>query len=185
MTIDIFSADEQSLLEAWCQSKAIDDEVDRLLKAEGIIDEPVHYSRLDAWIGAFLARPRRVIGLRRHLGTVVWATSAPGFTFAGSYDTTWLPGFDVHVVTYSQRNSPFEYDPVAVGHLGRGVAATAGTRAVLVRDWRALCTGPNQSAWHEWWPGLVDETTAKVWREEAWFDHEDFPELLAEEAAHK
>ena len=53
MTIDIFSADERTLLEAWFGSAPIDAHIDALLTAAGFDHDCQHYTRLDAWVGAF------------------------------------------------------------------------------------------------------------------------------------
>ena len=53
MTIEIFSADERTLLEAWFHSAPINGHLDTLLRAAGFDHDCEPYTRLDAWVGAF------------------------------------------------------------------------------------------------------------------------------------
>ena len=163
----IYTPDERRLLEAWLRKRPITKSIDCLLRAEGIDEEPPHYTRLDAWVGRFLNRRRRVIGMKRHLGDIVWATSAPGFTYPGHYHMIWLPEFDVNAVTYTQeQNSPFGYPTFAIGHC----EARELPWMVLHRDWRALHETYDQSPWEEWWPGELPAAQAAVCRQSAFSD---------------
>lgn len=169
--MSLYTPAEQELLHAWLRATPIDEELSAGLDADGIEHEPEHYSRLDAWVGQFLYRRRRVTGLKRRLGGIVWATSAPGFTFPGFYDLHVLPGLDVNVVTYSQHPSPFGYPHFGIGHYSVREPVSSVWN-ILYRDWHALYTVYDQSPWEEWWSGLLDQARAKAYRQIA-FSNED------------
>jgi hypothetical protein len=52
---------------------------------------------------------RRVTVVPRHLLTINWADSAPGFSWPEAYHATFIPGFNRYVVTAS-RDSPEPYE---------------------------------------------------------------------------
>ena len=58
--------------------------------------------------------------LPRHLFTINWADSGPGFSWPEAYHLTFLPGFDRFVVTASQDSPEMHgYTDEAIGHFGR------------------------------------------------------------------
>jgi len=210
MTIDIFSADERTLLEAWFRSAPIDARIDALLTAAGFDRDCQHYTRLDAWVGAFAVagiqeqlpncgicngrgvtltrayrevEARTVTGLTRHLFTINWANSAPGISWPVRYTLAWIPVFDQFVVVASADGADvFGYADFALGHFPAGGDWLAPVKEIIVRDWRAALDGWNQSAWaHLFDWGVVSEEVALAWRREVWAGTEWWDEPDPEE----
>jgi hypothetical protein len=131
MSNDIYTPDEQALLEAWFEGRPHAFEVEEVLERLGFDHDPcAGYTRLDAWMGAFavrdiqgrlpncgigqrdgtyvLTRPidrsrrsKKVAGAVRFLFRINWADSGPGFSWPADYHLVWLRGFDRWVLTYS------------------------------------------------------------------------------------
>jgi hypothetical protein len=117
-------------------------------------------------------KPRRKVALRsRHLLTINWADSGPGFSWPESYRLVWVPGYDRHVLTASGDGGGEE-----------GCAADAALAAIPPGDAELLervgehlrghwCFGwkEGQEAWaYCFTEGLVSEATALAWRDEVW-----------------
>jgi len=91
--------------------------------------------------GVQLARPildrraeRKVELWPRHLLTINWADSGPGFSWPVSYYATYVPGFDLTVVTGSADcPDAFGFCDVAIGSFGPEVSILA---RISHTDWR-------------------------------------------------
>jgi hypothetical protein len=210
MTIDVFSADEQELLEAWFRSAPIDEHLDGLLTAAGFACDCEPYTRLDAWVGAFAVaeiqeqlpncgicdgrgvtltrtyrevEDRTVTGLTRHLFTINWANSAPGVSWPVAYTLVWIPVFDEFVVVASADGTDaFGYADFALGHFPAGGDWIAQVKDIVVRDWQAALAGWDQAAWeHLFGSGAVPEEVSMAWRREVWAGTEWWDEEEPEE----
>ena len=202
----IYTPDERFLLDAWFHSAPIDDRIDALLNASGFADDCEFYTRLDAWVGAFAvaeiqarlpnfgvcygdgtvvltrklraSRKRRVTGLVRHLFTINWADSGPGYSWPGAYNLVWIPEFDQFVLAYST-DSPelLGYCDFALGHFDAAVDWREASKAILVQDWHVAFEGFDQAPWaYLFDTGLVSSEEALAWRAEAWRGHEEIKE---------
>ena len=210
MTIDIFSPDEQALLEAWFRQAPIDERLGRLLDAAGFDYECQHYARLDAWVGALAVaeiqdqlpncgicdgrgvtltrtfrevEDRTVTGLTRHLFTINWADSGPGISWPVAYTLVWIPVFDRFVVVASADGTDaFGYADFALGHFPAGGDWVAQVKEVVVRDWFAALSGWNQAAWaYLFDSGAIPEQVTMAWRREVWAGTEWWDEEEPEE----
>ena len=197
MTIDIFSAEEQALLEAWFRSAPIDQRLGGLLDAAGFDHDCQHYTRLDAWVGAFAVaeiqeqlpncgicdgrgvtltrsyrevEDRTVTGLSRHLFTINWADSGPGISWPVAYTLVWIPVFDEFVVVASADGTDaFGYADFALGHFPAGGDWVAQVKEIVVDDWRAQHAGWDQAAWaYLFDSGAIPEEETMAWRREVW-----------------
>jgi hypothetical protein len=85
----------------------------------------------------------------RHLLTINWADSGPGFSWPVAYNATYVPGFDRSVVTASA-DCPEMFGgvcDVAISSFGPEVAIIQGCRDIIICDWswqRAEC---DQQRW--------------------------------------
>jgi hypothetical protein len=209
---DLYTADERRLLEAWISGGRLSREDDALLAQLGFDHDPGdHYTRLDAWVGAFavrdiqqrlpncgifrgdsltLTRPiaqdrrsKRVAGAVQFLFRINWADSGPGISWPADYHLVWLPGFDTWALTYSA-DSPecLGYCDFALGCIAPSEDWRAAVKTLLVGNWRAQYREWEQPPWaYLWGTGRVSEEEALAWRREAWAGHEEFAEEEDEE----
>jgi hypothetical protein len=207
----VYTADERRLLETWISKGHVSREDEALLALLGFDHDPGdHFTRLDAWVGAFavrdiqqrlpnfgifhgdhltLTRPiakgrrsKRVAGAVQFLFRINWADSGPGFSWPADYHLVWLPGFDTWVLAYSA-DSPdaLGYCDFALGCVGPADDWRAAVKTLLVENWRAQYREWEQAPWAQLWGvGRVSAAEALAWRREAWAGHEEFAE---EEAA--
>ena len=208
----VYTADERRLLEAWISKGHLSTEDEALLTSQGFDHDPGdHFTRLDAWVGAFavrdiqhrlpncgifhgenltLTRPIEKGRRSKHVASAVqflfrinWADSGPGMSWPADYHLVWLPGFDSWVLAYSADSSDaLGYCDFALGCVGSGEDWRAAVKKLLVENWRAQYREWEQSPWaHLWEAGRVSETEALAWRREAWAGHEEFAEEEADE----
>jgi len=118
---------------------------------------------------------RRVALAPRHLFTLNWADSGPGFSWPGAYYCTWVPGYDRYVVTYSgDTPEVFGYCDFALGHFGREEELKEGCRGVVTADWTAQYEGCSQGRWaYLFSTGQVGEEEANTWADAVWPEGED------------
>lgn len=112
---------------------------------------------------------RPVRPMPRHLFTINWADSGPGFSWPEAYYVTYLLGYHHHIVTAAQDSSDvFGYTELAIGHFpasGEDIEEPSGE--VLRNWWRSDLQA--SSPWEYFWEaGLIDEETAEGWALEAW-----------------
>jgi hypothetical protein len=192
MAEDIYSPDEQRLLEAWFQSRSLSLEDEALLELLGFDHDPCEaYTRLDAWVGAFavrdiqarlpncgigrsdggyvLTRPivksrrsKKVASAVRFLFRINWANSGPGFSWPADYHLMWLAGFERWVLCYSADS------PDAMGYCDFALGAF-GAECDWRESVREILVEDWRFQWSEWgqspWEELWD--TGLVTEEEA------------------
>jgi hypothetical protein len=116
-------------------------------------------------------RARRKVELwPRHLMTINWADSGPGFSWPVAYKATYVPGFSRTVVTASADCSESfgGVCDVAIGCFGRDVSFLDGSHDVIVSDWSSQ-RDHDQPRWaYLFDAGLVSEAEAQVWADEVW-----------------
>ena len=192
MAEDIYSPDEQRLLQAWFQSRSLSLEDEALLEVWGFDHDPCEaYTRLDAWVGAFavrdiqerlpncgighadgsylLTRPivknrrsKKVASAVRFLFRINWANSGPGFSWPADYHLMWLAGFERWVLCYSADS------PDAMGYCDFALGAF-GAECDWRESVREILVEDWRFQWSEWgqspWEELWD--TGLVTEEEA------------------
>lgn len=140
----------------------------RLPQWAAIDDAGVHLAR--DYRPKELVPARRMAMIPQHLFTLNWADSGPGFSWPAAYYATWIPGYDRFAVTDSADcPDAHGYADLAIGHFGKEEGLVAGSRQVVVADWRRRIGEYGQGRWaYLFGEGLVDETEAKAWADEAW-----------------
>ncbi len=114
----------------------------------------------------------------RHLLTINWADSGPGFDWPVSYNAIYVPGFDRTVVTASgDCADAFGACDVALGYFGPDTSLLEGSGKIIRGDWASQRLDHEQQRWAKVvTPGLVSEAEANAWADEVWLDHEDASE---------
>jgi hypothetical protein len=114
--------------------------------------------------------PNRTVLLQpRHLFTINWADSGPGFSWPVAYYVTWIPYYDRFVVTSSADCADmFGYCDFALGAFGIDKPIKEGTREIISADW----TSHRESEQPRWAclfnTGLISKAEADAWAEEVW-----------------
>lgn len=104
-----------------------------------------------------------------HLFTINWGDSGPGFSWPEAYYATWLPGYDVSVVTASA-DSPdtHGYSDFAIGWF-RGPADAHGRAAECVADHWIVQKGYCQERWaYLLDAGALDQRAANALADAVW-----------------
>ena len=127
-------------------------------------NSPTHQHRLIATVPQFLFE-------------INWADSGPGFSWPEAYYVTWLPYYDVFVVTASQDSPDVHgYTDEAIGWFGKHKDIAQGS-AEIIRDqwWQGQHDEYEQYRWaYLFGTGLIDKSTAYEWADKVWgIDEED------------
>jgi hypothetical protein len=104
----------------------------------------------------------------RHLFTINWADSGPGFSWPEKYYVARIPGYEVCIVTGSA-DSPdaHGYCDFALGWYLGGVSDIDRAGECIRAWWKSL--GAGQQRWaYLFGTGAVDEETAERWADEVW-----------------
>ncbi len=104
--------------------------------------------------------------------SINWANSAPGLWWPVAYFVTYLPLYDIHVVTQSA-DSPdaFGYCDFAIGHFSPD--GTTSAVDIINRDWAWSRDEWDQHRWEEVFvPGLIEAEEAERMADEVWGDGE-------------
>jgi hypothetical protein len=118
----------------------------------------------------------------RHLLTINWADSGPGFSWPVAYFATYIPLYDVHIVTESA-DSPdmFNVCDIAIGHFKVGEEITEASLEIIKADWTYQKGEWSQEPWvYLFDQGLVSTKQANEAREYVWKEEteEDFDEAI-------
>ena len=113
---------------------------------------------------------RKVALLARHVFTVNWADSGPGFSWPCAYYATWVPVYDRYVVTASSDSDElFGYCDFAIGDFGANEDLISGSRRAITADWKAQSLCAEQDRWGCLFSeGLVDSEEAAKWADTVW-----------------
>jgi hypothetical protein len=196
-------------------SCAKDIEADEAAKRLGFIKEPDHYRRTDAaaafvvlesvetrlpqWAAVredsvILARKhrddakipdRKILLQPRHLFTINWADSGPGFSWPVAYYVTWLPYYNRFVITASA-DSPdaFGYCDFALGAFGIDTPFKEGAKEIICADWAYQNGEWEQQRWvYLFGTGLISKAEANAWADAVWLREPDEEESEDEDAA--
>ena len=117
---------------------------------------------------------RKIEVVPQYLLTINWADSGPGFSWPAAYHVTWLPVYDVYIVTESA-DSPdaYGYCDFAIGYFTEpdDVAKSAGE--IIKDDWQWAMNSRDQPRWaYLFGTGLIDEEAAEKMADEVWGDGE-------------
>src|SRR5215471_6807581 len=96
------------------------------------------------------AIPHRKIAVLppRHLLTINWADSGPGYSWPVAYYVAWVPHYDRFVVTASADcPESFGYCDFAIGSFGIETPLKEGARRVICGDWQKLKSAWEQQRW--------------------------------------
>lgn len=181
MSADLYSPNEQALLEAWFAGRQPTLAQETWLAQQGFEDQPCEpYTRLDAWVGAFavrdiqerlpntgivsedsviLTRPinrnrrsKKVAGAARFLFQINWADTAPGYSWPVDFHLVWLPEFDRWLLIDSADSPDARgYCDFALGSIGPEEDWRAAVRGILVDDWRYQFNQWDQAPWAYVW----------------------------------
>ena len=123
---------------------------------------------------------RKVLLQPRHLFTINWADSGPGFSWPTAYYVTWLR----YVVTASADcPDAFGYCDFALGAFGIDRPIKEGARKIIVDDW-ADQRGREQQRWaYLFSTELISKQEAEAWAEQVWPSKCGEEENLEEETA--
>jgi hypothetical protein len=104
-----------------------------------------------------------------------WADSGPGFSWPESYHVTYLPYYNVYVVTGSVDSPEMHgYTDRALGQFPPDVPLLEGSRKIIVEDWD-MQAGWGQEEWaYLFSEGTVDTAMARAWAEEVWGKEEEY-----------
>jgi len=137
------------------------------------------YSREDG--ETILARhynPRRnqkINVLPQFLFMINWADSGPGFSWPESYYATYLPGYDIFIVTLSQDSTDaYGYEDLAMGCFNSDESILDGSHRIITDAWKAQHDEYDQQCWsYLFYDGLIDAETAYAWAKEVWSEEAD------------
>lgn len=206
LAVELFTADEDLVLATWFEIDRPFPErrVDDILDQWNIPVEIPEYRRIDAAVAQILleriqdrlpnwtaavgdrfvvARPilerraRRKVELwPRHLLTINWADSGPGFSWPVAYKATYVPGFD-HTIVTASADCPEAFGGVcdlAIGAFGWETSILDGSRRVIMSDWRYQRREHEQQRWaYLFDTGIVGKAEAEAWADVVWSDDGD------------
>jgi hypothetical protein len=116
-------------------------------------------------VGKAPHKQRQLSTIPRKLFTINWAQSGPGYSWPDSYHITWLPIYDVWVITLSQDSTDvYGYADLAIDWLDKDADIIEGARNIITMGWREQFLGYDQNHWESVLDSdLVDEATAYKW----------------------
>ena len=119
-------------------------------------------------------RRQKLALLPQFLMMINWADSGPGFSWPESYHVTYLPYYNVCVVTGSVDSPEMHgYTDRALDHFRPDVPLLEGSKKIIVDDW-SMQAGWGQEEWaYLFSEGMVDGEMARAWAEEGWGEEEE------------
>jgi len=117
---------------------------------------------------------RSIEVIPRHLLTINWADSGPGFSWPVAYYLIWVPVYDVYVVTQCA-DSPdmYGYCDFAIGHFPIVDNPVVRAAEVIKDDWTWSYHQGEQQRWaYLFDTGLIDAETADRLAGEVWEDEQ-------------
>jgi hypothetical protein len=126
---------------------------------------------------------RRVKLLPRLILEINWATSGPGCSWPEAYSRTYIPYYDVCIVTASQDSPDVQghTDEAIAWFCGKGDVAQ-GVEDVVKGFWTLLRDTYEQQHWeHLFYEGLVTAGQAWRWGAEVWGEEEGEDDVDGEE----
>lgn len=110
----------------------------------------------------------------KHLLTLNWADSGPGFSWPEAYYITYVPTFNQYIVTASRDGGDaYGCSDHAIGFANGDLPILDAAKAVITQEWRQQRNNWDQSRWaYLFSEGLIDVETANSWANEVWDLHE-------------
>ncbi len=184
----LYTVEEQYILERWLQ-KAYDGEDKKSLEESSKVAE-IALATIQRKLPKGLSisedgdaiegrktwqlpvRMRSDVIYPAHLFAIDWEDKQQGVSWPEVYYATYLPGYDVYVVTISMDSGEFYgYADLAIGFFRiDDVAFMAQEASQVVREWwKYLHQGMHKPVWKAFVkPGLIDSEMAYRMREEEW-----------------
>lgn len=124
-------------------------------------------------LGRRNTRPVRSAYKPKHLFTLNWADSGPGFSWPTAYYVTAVPAFEAMVVTASADGTDaFGFTDFAIGHFHADVDLMVGVQQVITTQWTDQAAD-GQSRWaYLFEERLVDADRANQWADQVWADED-------------
>ena len=191
----LYSEDEQSVIEQWIEQTPVKADHDDLTNANLVAEialSTVH-GELPQWAvydqnhHAEWGRELKLLLLKKRDGLlnpmfllmINWANSGPGFSWPESYYSTYLPGYNIHVVTASQDCDEMHgFTDEAIDFfvsdesdwIGKPEAWKNGPAAAIIKYWWAWSYEKwNQYPWAEiFQEGEISEPEAQSICDEVW-----------------
>ena len=111
--------------------------------------------------------------------TVNWADSGPGFSWPEEYRVTYVPHYDVFVVTGSVDSTDvYLVTDFALGNFPAGEDVLSSAAAIVQGEWRNLFQTYDQQRWaYIFDEGLIDAGHARGLADRVWEAEEEEDEL--------
>jgi hypothetical protein len=113
----------------------------------------------------------RIIQLKpQHLITINWANTGPGISWPAAYHLTWVPFYNVNVVTVSTDGPElYGFCDFAIGYFEENIDRITTAASCIASDWAGAAGDCNQPRWTEVLEcGLINEEQAKELANEIW-----------------
>lgn len=109
----------------------------------------------------------------KHLLTINWADSGPGFSWPESYYITYLPAFEKYIVTASRDGEDaYGCTDHAIGFANGNLSELEAAKHAITQNWREQSSDWDQARWaYLFAEGLVDRAMATQWADEVWPDN--------------
>lgn len=109
----------------------------------------------------------------KHLFTLNWADSGPGFSWPMAYHATAVPAYKAVVVTASADGTDaFGFTDFAIGHFSADVNLIVGAKEVITGAW-ADQAADGQGRWaYLFEEALVNADQANEWADQVWPDQD-------------
>jgi hypothetical protein len=106
----------------------------------------------------------------RHLFTINWADSGPGFSWPVAYYVTWIPAYDRYIVTASADSiDAHGYCDFALGQFGPDEDVAAASADIIEADWSDQHGCYDQHRWaYLFGTGLISEAEAEEIADRVW-----------------
>ena len=118
----------------------------------------------------------------RRLLTINWADSGPGFSWPEEYRVTYVPLYDVFVVTGSVDSTDvYNVTDFALGHFPSDLNVLESASAIVQGEWKNLFQTNDQGRWaYLFDEGLIDTDLAEKLADQVWEvdEEEDWTEDL-------
>ncbi len=104
-----------------------------------------------------------------------WADSGPGFSWPETYNVTYVPLYDVFVVTGSVDSTDiYGVTDFAIGQFPGSEAVLKGSSKAMAGEWDFLASTYDQSRWaYVFDPGLITIEEAENLADQVWNENED------------
>lgn len=121
---------------------------------------------------------RKISVLPQFLFEINWADSGPGFSWPEAYYATFLPGYDIFIVTLSQDSTDvYGFEDMALGWFDPEEGIVEGSHRVITDAWGKQFTEYDQQPWEYLFDtGLVSSGEANEWASEVWPELRSFQE---------